>query len=84
MKSPNNGGDRAPTGHLSSPNEVSNTGHELQLIKFLGEGVHENPQTYQAVAKATGYSLLTHGKALLLKRTHIQHIEHGQVKLMPT
>ena len=36
MKSPNNGGDRGPTGHLLSPNEASSTGIGLYLE--VGEG----------------------------------------------
>jgi len=35
MKSPNNGGDRFPTGHLLSPYKASSTGIRLYIIKSL-------------------------------------------------
>lgn len=55
----NNGGDRAPIGHLSSPNETSSTGNKLHLIKFLAKGVHGSLQTTQAIVKAVGDLLQT-------------------------
>ena len=37
MKSPNNEGDRVPTGHLLSPNEASSTRIGLYLIELLAK-----------------------------------------------
>lgn len=39
MKSPNGGGDRAPTGHLLSPNEVFRTENVLHLSELLAKWV---------------------------------------------
>lgn len=44
MKSPNNGGDRPPAGHLLSPNEVFSTRTELHIIELLAK---VNPQPSQ-------------------------------------
>lgn len=38
IKSPNNGGERVPPGHLFSPNKVSSTGNEFHLIELLAKG----------------------------------------------
>ena len=56
MKSPNNGGDRTPVGHLLSPNEASSTGTGFHLIELLVPGVYGSPQTTQAVDKLIGCS----------------------------
>lgn len=48
------------------------------------KGSFWNHQITQAVAKAMGYSVLTDGKAPLLKTTLIQLIVHGELKLVPT
>ena len=53
MKSPNNGKDRIPIRYLLSANETSSFGIVLYLIEFLGKGLHENPQTNQAVTICT-------------------------------
>ena len=37
MRSPSNGGDRVPTGHLLSPNEAFHSGTELHLIELLAK-----------------------------------------------
>lgn len=69
--------------HLLSPNEVSSTWIDLHLIELLAKRVLWEPQTTESVAKTIGYSSKPDGKAPLLNTTPIQHIEHGQVKLVP-
>ena len=39
MELPNNGGDRAPTGHLLSPNEASSPKIGLHIIELLAKGI---------------------------------------------
>ena len=39
MRSPSNGGDRVPTGHLLSPNEASSTRIGSHPIKLLAKAV---------------------------------------------
>lgn len=55
MKLPNNGDDRAPTGHLLSSNEDFSTGSGAK-------GSHRNTQIIQAVAKTAGCSPQTDDK----------------------
>ena len=44
MKSPMNGGNRAQTGHLFSPNEAPSTTNELHFIELMPKGVlQESP-----------------------------------------
>lgn len=38
IKSPNNGGERVPPGHLFSSNKVSSTGNEFHRIELLAKG----------------------------------------------
>ena len=40
-----NGGGRAPNGHLLSPNKTSTTVIGLHLIELLAKESHGNPQT---------------------------------------
>ena len=51
MKSPNNGGDRAPSGYLLSPNEDSRTMNGLHVIGLSVKGVPQessnNPYSLQ-------------------------------------
>ena len=87
MKSPNNGGDRVPTGHLLSPNEASSTGTALHSIELLAKGVSWNSPKTQAVTKTMGCSLQADsigGTGELLRTTPTQLIENGEVKLVPT
>jgi hypothetical protein len=83
MKLSNNGQDIAPTGQLLSPNEASSTGNVLHL-SCRPKGFHENPQITQADTKTIAGSPYTNNKAPLLKKTHKQFIEHGEIELMPT
>lgn len=72
--------DRVPTGQPLSPNKASSTRQRI-----VGHKRHiEIPQTIQDVANTVGWSPPTDSKAPLLKMTPIQHIEHGEVELIPT
>jgi hypothetical protein len=44
MKSPNNGGDRVPTGHLLSTNKASSTGTRLHPIDLLAKEIPKQPR----------------------------------------
>jgi hypothetical protein len=59
-------------------------GNGLKLIEFLVKGTLCEPKTTKTIAKTVGCSSQTEGKELLLKRTPIQLIEHGEIKLVPT
>lgn len=54
MKSSNNWGENAPTGHLYSPNEAFSTCKALHLIKLLTKGFHGNLQASQDNYKTSG------------------------------
>lgn len=84
MKSPNNGGDRAPTGQPLSANETSGTGTELYLTELLGErvpwGFASNPCCFQ------DYRFLPTNsqQGPVLKKMTTQLVEHGEEKPVPT
>lgn len=69
MKLPNNGGDKAITSHMFPPRETSGVRNELCLIELLATGPHRSPHAIHTLVKATGRSLQTYCKALLLKVT---------------
>lgn len=49
MRSPNNRGDRVPTGHLLSPNGASGIGTGLHSIELLAKWVPRKLQITQAI-----------------------------------
>jgi hypothetical protein len=79
MKSPNNTGDRAPAGYLSSPYEVSVL--EMNYIKLScwPKGSYVNPKTNQAI----NCTPQTDAEATMLKIMPTQLIEHGEIELVP-
>lgn len=40
MKSPNNGGDIAPTRHINPPSKTSSAGNSLQFVESLAKRAH--------------------------------------------
>ena len=82
MKSPNNRGDRIPTGHLWPLNEASSTRIGLPVIELLAQGSNGNPQTTHAVAKTIDCSLQT-DKSPLLKTIPISNMEMSSWCLHP-
>lgn len=83
MESPNNRGGKAPIRHLLLPTQISHSRSESHLIELLAKGLHKKPQTSLSIAKATGCSPQTNGKALLLKTMPTYLIEYGEVELVP-
>ena len=85
MKSPNSGGRQSPNScHLLSPNEASNTRIWLHLIELLAKGAQQEHSNKPAFCKTISCSPQTDHKALLLKATPTQLIEHGELDLVPT
>lgn len=62
MKLSNNKGDKMPTWHLWSPNELFSTGNGLHLTELLVKLTpkHGNSQTIQAITKTIGCSPQTY------------------------
>lgn len=52
-------------------------------LSFGPKGLHGNPQTAQAIAKAIGCFLQIDGKAPWLKTTPTYMVEHGKIELVP-
>lgn len=50
---------------------------------YLLRGAHWKPQTTQPITKATGCSPHTEGKAQIMKKTHTQFIQYGEVDQDP-
>jgi hypothetical protein len=71
MKQANNRGCRAPRGHLMSPDEAYSIKNVSNFTELLAKGAPFASSKTYSVAKATGCSLQTDTKALLLKRTVI-------------
>lgn len=69
MKSPNNCGDRAITGHLLSPNEASRSTNRLHVLSFWLWGPIRNPPT-QVVANTE-----TDDEVSLVKTIPTQFVE---------
>lgn len=57
-------------------------GMDCNLLNCCPRGSHGNPQTSQAIVKATGY-FTPDDKDLLLKTTFIHAREHREVYLVP-
>lgn len=84
MKSNNNGGNRAYmyTSHHQIKPPVP--GMVYNYSSCWSNGSHGSPQINTAIARALCCSLKAACKALLLKPTPTQLIEHGKVKVVPT
>jgi hypothetical protein len=84
MKSPMNGGNRAQTGRLFSPNEAPSTTNELHFIELMPKGVLQESPNNPGCCQ--DYKLLSTNwqQGLLLNKTPILLTEHGKVKLVPT
>lgn len=68
MKSPTNGGDRVPNGHLFSPNETSSTVTLLYLLSCWSREPYGNQETTKTVTKTMGFSLPTDIEAQLPRK----------------
>lgn len=85
MQSPNNKGDRVPTGHLLLQNEAPNTRNGLYLIEV--KKVKKVPQEYPnntGYCQTIGCSPQTNIKVPLVKTISTQLSEHGEFELVPT
>ena len=81
MKSPNNGEDRVPTGHLLSLNKVSINGTGLHPSELLAKSIPWKSPTIQAVTKTIGCSPKT-DKVPLFKTIPTQ--VHEEIELIFT
>lgn len=81
MELPNNGVYGAPTRHLSSPNEASSSRNWIHLIQVV------NPRSPMKIPKQSTLLVVLHQlidcKALLLKTTPTQLIEHRPMEPSP-
>lgn len=58
--------DKAPAGHLLSPNEDSSTENGLHVIGLLSKGILWKTQTSHVAVKMIGYSPKTNSKVPLV------------------
>lgn len=72
-----------PTRHLMS-STVPRIGNKLVKMSHRHTHTHTHLQISHAIAKATSYSPLSSGKALLPKTALAYVIEHGDTELVPT
>lgn len=79
-----NGENGTPVGPLLSSNEASSSKNGLHLVELLAEGtLWQSANTPTPLLRLLSYFPQTDNKALMLKTTPTQLLEHREDKLMP-